>query len=498
MSGCCGSNFRYPLGEGRTSGSAEASCSSGPPGSAKSNGTCCEVILLVGLHNFFNLDLLHRGWFMLSVGLNVVNGSSDEPRKKGAGDRVLDTAECEVQLALDSQLQELHHSPESSPGKTESTQEKSRDELGGEGGGGGAGAGDCKGHRSYCSPFYIEYIEQDVPIQKTVLYRITLKQYRLLETAELELNFRLHHAATAAEAKPPFKSYSDAGSETITLSNLFNVQQYFVPLHFEKSFLSLTNVSIFASLGGLISKKEKGQERRLSHVVDRMSVDSFDTDSWSSFLSIKSSRDALGKDPDSNHFGSTITEDVLRKESPEVLRELIERLQGTLSQLFVLESVGKAKQLSGNISEFRQNLMCTPGADTSDRAQMAKEAMKILTELRKICRFAIMQHTSPAQNMIAFLFERWRYSRFRAWAKHLYFQTNHERRVSKPPPSLPRAGSGVSSRGSTGQAQQGEDQGGSDQSEGPGPGPGPGKLVARKLSKIDLIHQMSYTDEKYT
>ena len=34
--------------------------------------------------------------------------------------------------------------------------------------------------KTFCAPFYIEYIEQDVLIQKTVLYRITLKNHELL------------------------------------------------------------------------------------------------------------------------------------------------------------------------------------------------------------------------------------------------------------------------------------------------------------------------------
>ena len=120
----------------------------------------------------------------------------------------------------------------------------------------------------------------------------------------------------------------------------------------------------------------------------------------------------------------------MRKEPPEVLEGLICKLQETLSQLFVVESVGKSKQMSGNISEFRQNLMNLPTLESKDPAKLAKEVMKILVELRKLCRFAIMQHTSPAQNMVSFLFEHWRASRFRVWSKHIKHQVDrYERKV---------------------------------------------------------------------
>ena len=369
-------------------------------------------------------------------------------------------SQCEVQLSLDSQ--HLQNSPSlrgeekvenSGSQPSQNSHSQSRDST----------KESRRGSRSdnklktYCNPFYIEYIEQDILIQKTILYRITLKDHALLETAKFELNFTLHHVSAAEESKPSFSMFTPAANEKITLRNLFNVQQYFVPLHFERSFLSLTNVSIFASLGGLTSMKPK---RRVSYAENiASSLEDFDdTGSWSSFLSFKSNTSPSKAEQDLP-FASTITEDDLKSESPEVLEALMERLQGTLSQLFVLESVAKTKQMSGAVSEFRQSLMSLPTKGNSsrtrseslDRTQMAKELMKLLIELRKLCRFVIMQHTSPAQNMIKFLFEHWRASRFKVWSKYIAYQRKSEY-----------------------------------------------STVPRKPSKIDMMHQMYYTDEKFS
>ncbi|WZN59201.1 DUF676 domain-containing protein [Chloropicon roscoffensis] len=448
---CC-ADLRNRRSEG---GACSGSGSQDP--SRRGTGTCCELVLLVGLHNFFNLDLLHRGWFKVSVDLRVLDSSGGNGRSSARG---LGIDECEVDLVMDTAVE---GSPGSSPEKGLGEHSKS-------------GQGTGKRLRAFCNPFYIEYIEQDVLIQKTVLYRITLKHLWLLEAASFELNFTLHHAATSEDTKPGRGTFTPAASEKITLSDLYNVQQYFVPLHFDKSFLSLTNVSIFASLGGLISERRtsvstgsgpNALSRNSPLELARSSLDDFETDSWSSFLSLRSNT-TPSKDQD-HYFGSTITEEDLKREPPEVLEKLIGRLQETLSQLFALESVGKGKQMSGNISEFRQGLMSLPALDRGDPAQLSKEVMKILIELRKLCRFAIMQHTSPAQNMISFLFDHWRASRFRVWSKHIRRQQRYERKMIRP------------SRGSQTSSQNSGAQ----------------QPPARKLSKIDLIHQMYYKDEKF-
>lgn len=455
-------------------------------GSRSLPGTCSELVLLVGLHNFFNLDLMHRGWFKLSIDLSVVDGGSGEgstSKRRGRANRSLPLAECEVELAMDSPG---NPSASSSPEKGGEMPSEKKDHHGD--GPPRKSHAHGKDLRTFSAPFYIEYIEQDVLIQKTVLYRITLKHHSLLESANVELDFTLHHAAAAEDSKPGQELYTPAATERITLCNLFNVQQYFVPLHFEKSFLSLTNVTIFASLGGLIKS-----ERRMSNnsLNLRNSLDSLETDSWSSFLSLRSAH-TPSKEQE-HHFGSTITEEDLRKEPPSVLRELIARLQETLSQLFVLESVIKSnKQMSGNISEFRQNLMSLPSPEAvgqaSDPAQLSKEVMKILIELRKLCRFAIMQHTSPAQNMISFLFEHWRASRYKVWSKYIQHQQslNYDRKLLTTSGSRKLSTGNGSYHGSMGSIC-------SDTASSDGP-----NSHARKLSKIDIIHQMYYTHEKFS
>ena len=269
---CC-ADLRNRRSEG---GACSGSGSQDP--SRRGTGTCCELVLLVGLHNFFNLDLLHRGWFKVSVDLRVLDSSGGNGRSSARG---LGIDECEVDLVMDTAVE---GSPGSSPEKGLGEHSK-----------GGQGTG--KRLRAFCNPFYIEYIEQDVLIQKTVLYRITLKHLWLLEAASFELNFTLHHAATSEDTKPGRGTFTPAASEKITLSDLYNVQQYFVPLHFDKSFLSLTNVSIFASLGGLISERRtsvstgsgpNALSRNSPLELARSSLDDFETDSWSSFLSLRS------------------------------------------------------------------------------------------------------------------------------------------------------------------------------------------------------------------
>ena len=305
-----------------------------------------------------------------------------------------------------------------------------------------------------------------------------------------ELTFTLYHTATAQEKRPSFDAYTPAASEKITLSHLNNVQQYFVPLHFEKGFLSLTNVSIFASVGGLISTNSRRKLSQMSQISTKSSLDRESFDSWSSFLSLKNSPATLSssKDQESAQGFDTITEEDLSKESPEVLQELMERLQGTLSQLFVLESLGKTKQMSGKVSEFRQSLMLLPAMESKDPVQLAKEVMKILIELRKLCRFAIMQHTSPAQNMISFLFEHWRASRYRAWSNYIkYHKWNYERNFLERRSSSITASSGSATSSKEMQLSSGK-------------AGGKGLVTPkRKGSKMGLLSQQLYcTDERFT
>ena len=62
---CCGRNKNTP-GDGEAASSSGSSSNKASGADRSSSTTNSELILLVGLHNFFNLDLLHRGWFMLS------------------------------------------------------------------------------------------------------------------------------------------------------------------------------------------------------------------------------------------------------------------------------------------------------------------------------------------------------------------------------------------------------------------------------------------------
>ena len=159
--------------------------------------------------------------------------------------------------------------------------------------------------------------------------------------------------------------------------------------------------------------------------------------------------------------------------------------------------------MSGQVSEFRQNLMLLPTLESKDPVQLAKEVMKILIELRKLCRFAIMQHTSPAQNMISFLFEHWRASRFRAWSNYIkYHRWNYERTIleristnsitttassasSKEAPNISTTNSKNSSSNNNNKQQQQQQT--------------PGTPRPRKGSKMGMLSQQLYcTDERFT
>ena len=133
-------------------------------GSRSSPGTCSELVLLVGLHNFFNLDLMHRGRFKLSIDLSVVDGGSGEgstSKRRGRANRSLPLAECEVELAMDSPG---NPSASSSPEKGGEMPSEKKDHGDGPPRKSHAHGKDL---RTFSAPFYIEYIEQDVLIQKT-------------------------------------------------------------------------------------------------------------------------------------------------------------------------------------------------------------------------------------------------------------------------------------------------------------------------------------------
>ena len=84
---------------------------------------------------------------------------------------------CAVQLAMDSQIVG-GGSQNSSPERGDQSSNNSRGDTNASASSNGSGSGGSKttrGLKTYSAPFYIEYIEQDVLIQKSILYRITLE-----------------------------------------------------------------------------------------------------------------------------------------------------------------------------------------------------------------------------------------------------------------------------------------------------------------------------------
>lgn len=311
-----------------------------------------EVLILVSLHNFFNLGLVHKGWFYLDVDLkpNALTKSNVVVSQLKPQQRNHDISERALSAPFHSKL------------------------------------------------FYIEYVDQDVLLESNLTYRVLLDT-RHIEDTTISLEFKLYHSWELQRVEPPKATFREVGHEKIALQDLLYMQSFYYPLHFDKNYLSLTNTSIFITFSGICPASilpPENVDKKMQKYVQALQP------AW------KNLREELQLS-DSN---------LCEEYHPQMLKKLCERVGSTLNQLWEFESACRSQEVSGNVIELRQQLVRTPSQFRS-RNEMSQDLLKMLGEMRKQCRQAVLQHINHQKGILCYLFEQWKDSRSNVWAKYI-------------------------------------------------------------------------------
>ena len=327
------------------------------------SGVNSEFVVVVSLHNFFNLELLHKGWFYIAISLKVETPSG----------RVASSAS-------DVNYSPLRNALFETPGDAAAP--------------------------FRCAPFSIEYIDQEVELDKTFVYRIVLEDACKLEGTQFRIDFDLHHtqvdAPTTKGQGPPLDAFKCVARESIRLCNVHSLQQHFYPLHFESGFLSLANTAILCTFAGLSTGVSFGGAPPAASLA-AASGGRHACDAGTYVQSMHSPIESLTDD-------SLITASDLRQANEQSLRHWCDRLKGAVMELWTFQSDCREHMVSGMVSELRQFLVADVTTFKGQEA-LGNEALRILAELRKLCRFAITQYVNQQRVTVSTLFEHWRYSR---------------------------------------------------------------------------------------